>query len=553
MSYLVLARKWRPQTWKDLVAQEHVASTLKNAISHDRLAHAYLFTGPRGVGKTSAARILSKALNCEKGPTVTPCNQCSNCLEITDGRSVDVFEIDGASNRGIDEVRNLRENIQYTPAGGKYRIYIIDEVHMLTNEAFNALLKTLEEPPGHVLFIFATTEPYKVPATIVSRCQRFDFHRISIHEIVQSLKHICSQESFAIDDDALLLIAHKADGSLRDGQSILDQMISYTEDHITTEHVVKALGLIELETFFDVTDVFILKDVARALTLIDQLVFKGYDIGEFLLGLTEHLRNLLIACSMKSADLIEVSETHKKQYLDVSPQFKEEDLLRMIRMVSETSASLKRSSNPKLLLETIMVRMIKLDNTVKIDDLLARLGQIGENRPVSSKQRSAPEIQEASTESTKEPTLIHSNESRKKEKPKAEPVSYKKKNQLTLEDVQGKWDEVIKDIRKKKITVGSFLQEGVLLDVNGDIIQIGFGLSNGFHIDAIERARTLVLETLKDIFGIKMQFQCVKKEISEKEDITVSKEDKMKELKALGEKEPGIKKIIDDFDVEIIE
>jgi len=227
MSYVVLARKWRPMKFEKVVAQSHVTTTLSNAIKNDRLASAYLFSGPRGIGKTTTARIFAKAINCDKGPTPTPCNECSSCTEITGSRSLDVFEIDGASNRGIDEVRNLRENLRYAATQGKYKIYIIDEVHMLTTEAFNALLKTLEEPPAKVLFIFATTEPHKVPATILSRCQRYDFRRIPLNEIVQQLQNICTSEKINIDEKSLFLIARKSDGSLRDSQSLLFRLINY--------------------------------------------------------------------------------------------------------------------------------------------------------------------------------------------------------------------------------------------------------------------------------------------------------------------------------------
>ena len=237
MSYVVIARRWRPQQFDEIIGQEHVSKTLSNAIANERIAHSYIFTGPRGVGKTTTARILAKALNCEKGPTATPCNDCASCKSITLGNSLDVLEIDGASNRGIDEIRNLRENIRYTPTQGKYKIYIIDEVHMLTKEAFNALLKTLEEPPEHALFIFATTEIHKVPATILSRCQRFDFRRIPLKTIMEHLQNICTQDKIDIEEEALLQIAKKADGSMRDSQSILDQIISYSGQRVTFDDV----------------------------------------------------------------------------------------------------------------------------------------------------------------------------------------------------------------------------------------------------------------------------------------------------------------------------
>jgi len=227
MEYLVLARKWRPQVFEDVVGQDHVVKTLQNAVRLDRIAHAYIFSGPRGTGKTSVARILAKSINCKEGPTQTPCNQCGNCLEITGGSSLDVREIDGASNRGIDEIRELRENIRFSPTSSRYKMYIIDEVHMLTQPAFNALLKTLEEPPPHVVFVFATTEIYKVPATILSRCQHFDFKRISVRQIAGNLGHIAQEEGIGISDVALSWIAREGQGSLRDSQSIFDQVISY--------------------------------------------------------------------------------------------------------------------------------------------------------------------------------------------------------------------------------------------------------------------------------------------------------------------------------------
>ncbi|MDD8018316.1 MAG: DNA polymerase III subunit gamma/tau, partial [Bacteroidota bacterium] len=260
MSYQVTARKWRPMVFDDVIGQSHVSNTLRNALAQNRLAHAFIFSGTRGCGKTTTARILARAVNCLHPKNFDPDNECEICKEIIDGRSLDVIEIDGASNRGVDEIRNLRESVRYTPTHGKKKVYIIDEVHMLTKEAFNALLKTLEEPPAHVLFIFATTELQKVPATILSRCQRYDFRRISIDEIVAHLKYISEQEKISIDNDSLLIIAKKGDGSMRDAQSIFDQVISFCGTTITSKQVGDALNIVDQELFFKVSDVIKAKD-----------------------------------------------------------------------------------------------------------------------------------------------------------------------------------------------------------------------------------------------------------------------------------------------------
>src|SRR5437762_1209501 len=282
MSYEVFARKYRPQTFDELVGQAHVSRTLKNAVEQGRLAHAYLFVGPRGIGKTSTARILAKSLNCAKGPTITPCGKCDNCLEITGGNSLDVIEIDGASNRGIDDVRELRDNVRYAPAKGRYKIYIIDEVHMLTKEAFNALLKTLEEPPPHVKFIFATTDVQKVPITILSRCQRFDFTGIASPLIIDRLRAVAKAEAVDADDEALELLARRAGGSMRDAQSLLDQLLAFGGDRLTVEQVHQLLGTAQDERVLALASAVLEHDSPRALGLFAQAADEGAQLGELL-------------------------------------------------------------------------------------------------------------------------------------------------------------------------------------------------------------------------------------------------------------------------------
>ncbi|MBD3223708.1 MAG: DNA polymerase III subunit gamma/tau, partial [Caldithrix sp.] len=318
MSYVVIARRWRPQQFDEIIGQEHVSKTLSNAIANNRIAHAYVFTGPRGVGKTTTARILSKAVNCEQGPIPTPCNECPACKAITLGNSLDVLEIDGASNRGIDEIRNLRENIRFTPSQGNYRIYIIDEVHMLTKEAFNALLKTLEEPPAHALFIFATTEIHRVPPTILSRCQRFDFRRIPLKTITEHINHIAQTDKIEIDNEAVLNIAKKADGSMRDAQSILDQIISFSGDKITFDTVAKALGVIHQDIYFEITEHIKKGNLKELIKSAKKIFDSGYDLNEFLMGLEEHFRNMLVTLSMQSTELLEVSESYLERYTEMA-------------------------------------------------------------------------------------------------------------------------------------------------------------------------------------------------------------------------------------------
>ena len=314
MSYQVTARKWRPMVFEDVIGQSHVTNTLKNALATNRLAHAFIFCGGRGCGKTTTARILAKAINCLHPKDSNPCNECEVCVEITNGRSMDVVEIDGASNRGVDEIRNLRESVRYAPARGKYKVYIIDEVHMLTKEAFNALLKTLEEPPPHVLFIFATTEVHKVPSTILSRCQRYDFRRIAIEDIMSRLRFIAGEEKIAIDDDSLMIVAKKGDGSMRDAQSIFDQVVSYCGTTITAPQIISLLNVVDQEFFFRVSDCIKAHDAQTGLSLVEEIVRNGFDIKEFLAGLAEHFRNLLIARTTQATRLIEAPEVYRARY-----------------------------------------------------------------------------------------------------------------------------------------------------------------------------------------------------------------------------------------------
>jgi DNA polymerase-3 subunit gamma/tau len=399
MSYLVIARKWRPQSFGDIVGQEHITRTLSNAIRSNRIAHAYLFTGVRGVGKTTAARILAKALNCEKGPTPNPCNQCSFCEQITSGSCLDVLEIDGASNRGIDEIRQIIENVRYQPAQCRFKIYVIDEVHQVTKDAFNALLKTLEEPPPAVKFILATTEPHRLPETILSRCQRYDFRRIALREIVRRLDEISRQEGLNITPGALVLLAREADGSMRDAQSLLEQVLACVEsgDRERDETAVderlleEILGLGGRQVLYDLSHAVVQGNARRCLDLIAKVVVEGRDLGRLSRDLVEHFRNLLVA-RLVQPDAKEIDAAGKGQLLDLPDQEIEdlraqvadlsmETLLDYFDFMAAGDEEVNRSANPRFALETFLVRLATLPKTLPVTQLIERLEKLEKKLP----------------------------------------------------------------------------------------------------------------------------------------------------------------------------
>ena len=377
MEYLVLARKWRPQSFEHVVGQDHVVRTLKNAILQERIAHAFIFSGPRGVGKTSVARIMAKALNCEKGPGPLPCQVCTNCREITEGISIDVREIDGASNRGIDEIRELREHIRFAPVSSRYTIYIIDEVHMLTREAFNALLKTLEEPPAHVIFIFATTETHKVPATILSRCQCFDFRRISQRQLRENLKQIAEAEGIRVSDAGLTWIAEAGDGSLRDAQSIFDQAISYAGFDIKDSDVEELLGRTDRRFLFILSGAVLERDAGRCLRIIEESYCAGLDMKYFYQMLLVHFRNLLLArIAGREAGLFDLSDDELTALGAQADRTPRETLQRLLDMLMAEEDNVRKSSNPRLNLEALLVKMAYVEPLIPLDEFAGRMEEL---------------------------------------------------------------------------------------------------------------------------------------------------------------------------------
>jgi DNA polymerase III subunit gamma/tau len=390
VSYEVFARKYRPQTFDDLVGQTHVSRTLKNAVAQNRLAHAYLFVGPRGIGKTSTARILAKALNCVNGPTVTPCGVCDNCREIAAGNSLDVIEIDGASNNSVEDVRQLRDNVRYAPAKGRYKIYLIDEVHMLSPAAFNALLKTLEEPPAHVKFIFATTEPQKVLPTILSRCQRFDLHRIPANLIAQHLQFIAGKERITLEPAAAHAIARGAEGGLRDAESMLDQLVAFCGETIAEADVLNVFGFTSEQTVVDLTGHILSSETAGALELLYQQCESGKDMTRLMSDLIGYLRDLLVFKAKPDALSEDVDLDLQKSLAAHAELIATDRLLELIDQFAAAEGRMKWAPNKKLHFEVALIRAIQSLNQVTLDEVVENLNALRGGKMATAKEVAIP-------------------------------------------------------------------------------------------------------------------------------------------------------------------
>ncbi len=374
MTYQAIARKYRPQTFEEVIGQEPIVRTLTNAIEKDQVAHAYIFSGTRGVGKTTTARILAKALNCQQGPTTKPCGQCPACTEITATTAVDVIEIDAASNRGIDEIRELRENVRYLPARDRFKVFIIDEAHMLTNEAFNALLKTLEEPPARVLFILATTEPHKIPSTIHSRCQSFHFRSIGFQEILDVLARVAKTEKAEVEKEALAVMARAAEGSLRDSLSILDQALAYCGTQVSADAVRELLGVVSRDVLEALVDAIREQSSEKILSLVDALVCDGHNLQHFCREALRHIRNLLVVrIGGSAAELAEATGEEREKLAAAAREFSEEDLLRLFNTLLYTHRELHQASQPRLHLELGLLKMVQAQRLVPLEEALAGL------------------------------------------------------------------------------------------------------------------------------------------------------------------------------------
>jgi DNA polymerase-3 subunit gamma/tau len=517
MAYQVIARKYRPMTFDEVIGQSHVTSTLKNALATNRVAHAYLFSGTRGCGKTTTARILARALNCESPVNQNPDNTCAMCVEILEGRSLDVIEIDGASNRGVEEIRNLRDSVRYMPTHGKYKVYIIDEVHMLTKEAFNALLKTLEEPPGHVVFIFATTEVHKVPMTILSRCQRFDFRRIAIAEIVANLKSISELEHISVEDDALQIIAKRADGSLRDAQSIFEQVRSFCGDTITAQELLNAFHVVDQDIYFQLIEVMKEKNASEVLRIIDEMLKAGYDIREFVEGFIEHVRNLLIARTTNSSTLLEVPESIAERYHAEAKKFNEIDLLRYLKHLTELEQALRWAAQPRYRLEATVLMMVNMESSIELKELLDQLDELKKKIDTvpNGKVTASDDILEhhPSTSSAGLGGTSFENTYRRsveKQTQKTEnrvahlqesTVSYSGAplQSITIEEVFRQWNTFVEGVSHERIALGISLGNATPCDIKDGIVRIS--CSDDFQFNSLKREKTYLNETIQRIVG----------------------------------------------------
>lgn len=516
MSYTIISRKYRPQKFEELIGQNPIAETLANAIKNDKISQAYLFAGPRGVGKTSTARILAKALNCEKGPTPEPCGKCRNCIEIAEGNSLDVIEIDGASNRGIDEIRDLKEKVNFAPVNSKYKIYIIDEVHMLTEPAFNALLKTLEEPPPHIVFVFATTEPHKIPATVLSRCQRYDFRRISIQEIVEQLKKIAENENVSVNDEALFLIAKSSDGSLRDAQSALDQLIAFSEGEITEAKVRQLFGISELEAHQKFIDSVIKDEVKKGVKIINDIYNAGANLKQFVISIIEFLRNvMLVKLGIMDVNILEETPERIELFKKYSREFEVEVLQDMITYLTELLNSFRYTSQFKTLLETGFLNLINIYKKITIKFIYEYIKEFAEdNIMVTSAMSGRREL------ITKKKEIL-------------QPVSQEREKIVNRADTTGRWKDVIDKIEKESKIISVLLREGRLKDIGNDTIYISF--DKRFNYDNLNREDTKakIEKAVSEVFNKKMSIKFLLEEKEIKSNNTVEEEPIIKKAKEI--------------------
>ncbi len=544
--YVVVARRYRPKSFTELVGQGHIAQALENAISTNRVGHAYLFTGARGVGKTSTARIFAKCLNCETGPTGAPCGQCDACQAISSGDDVDVLEIDGASNRGIDEIRQLRSNVNIRPSRSRNKIYIIDEVHMLTTPAFNALLKTLEEPPEHVKFIFCTTDPEKIPITVLSRCQRFDFAPVQIEAIVERLRHIVDTEGVEADDEALHLLSRRANGSMRDSQSLLEQLLSFCSERITADDVHQMLGTAKGGQLAELAQVFAAHDTAGALKKIDELVTGGTDPGQLTEQLLGWFRDMLAASVGCDAELMLHCGTGDFEVLaELSRQTGPESILAVTQILDETLTRMRLSGHPRTLLEMAVVRICRLEQLDQLADLIAR---IQHGQPIAAERTQGvgsppPEKTVASQKKS---------EAAKKNAPDSS-ETVQSTVELTTESAKSIWRQAIDSIGDMTADFASHY-DSIAISAPNQLV-VSFKAEYTLHKERCEHPnrRQRLEQAIGELTGqnVRIDFQVLPSEAPSRQRTPppLSKRQRIREV----EKHPLVREAMDKFDAEVVD
>ncbi|MBL7072560.1 MAG: DNA polymerase III subunit gamma/tau [Candidatus Omnitrophica bacterium] len=518
MSYQILARKYRPQKFEDVVGQESVTKTLQNAVHSGRVASAYLFCGPRGVGKTSVARILAKTINCAKPAEKSPCGECVSCMEVTAGNSIDVLEIDGASNNGVDEIRTLRENVKFSPSQGKFKVYIIDEVHMLSPGAFNALLKTLEEPPTHVKFIFATTEPHKVLPTIISRCQRFDFRRLGPKVIFDRIEQIANIEKIDIDKHASLLISGAADGSLRDALVILDQMVSFSDKKISSEDVIELLGMVQKKVIFALADAIIKNKPKEIIEQLDTLISGGKAPSQIATHLVKHFRDIMVLKSTNNVPTLDMSFTPEEmeELKSQCAPLSLEEVLYILQNISNCASLMKNTMFARAPLEVMLIKLAKRANVLSLGKVLDELNRLSED--VSNETNDEPARTFASVERT--PVTPVNVAPRAAPAPTIEPVipaagseklagavetppseTASRASEVSTEKFN--WNAVVNYVKKKKMSVFTFLHKASPVEFSDKKLVIGFGKDLTFNKEVLETEtnRKIIEEAANKVTG----------------------------------------------------